>query len=235
MSQEKQLSDLIKEAHDLLNNNDSLFKSNKELIVNLFGVTQNIDNKENIRLAVIDSFYSTNINKSNDALSELSKELKEISNNDTELSKKFINYYLRDSKDNINNIKNLFNKEFGWKKNKETKGNKATSLISKYAYFLTGFEFPIYDSLMKEIIPNVEAYLHITNDTDLTDVDKYFSRIRNITKKLGVYVDEFDAFGWLYGKLKNAEKHNKKHISLIGDVTKYSIFYNTSKAILNIK
>ena len=58
------------------------------------------------------------------------------------------------NKENSEILKTLFTEKYGYNSNGK-KEKKAVSLISKYLYFLTGYQFPIYDSLVKMAYPKV--------------------------------------------------------------------------------
>ncbi len=59
--------------------------------------------------------------------------------------------YLSNKSNNTHVIYQLFNKEYGI--GEKGKGQKATSLISKFGYFITDWHFPIYDSFVRELLP----------------------------------------------------------------------------------
>lgn len=225
------LVELIKTAHSLLNEDESsAFSDNKKTIIQLFSMSKKLYAKEKIRLAVIDSFYSTNISKTNNALTELAEYISSLQRNDKKLANIFIKSY---SERDIDKIGNLFNKKFGWRSNVEDNGTKAISLISKYVYFLTNYKFPIYDSFVKSIIPKTEKYLEIKTRSKIDLPENYFIRLKTIVDTLGVSVDQFDAFGWLFGKL---QENKNDYIPIIGKVTEqHKQFLSETKRLFNIK
>ena len=220
----KELIPLIDNAYKLLNANlNSEFYQNKSLIKEIFSLTKNNPNKEKVRLTVIDSFYSTNMNKLNGGISDLSDALKNISKDDEKLSEEFLSYLNDDDENEY--IDHILKKTYG-KNRKKPKGTKAVSLISKYGYFLTEFNFPIYDSLMKETIKELKRQNCFTEKATSYGLEKdYFNLLYKITFSLGENgIDRFDAFGWLTGKIRKAIKSNTEDASLIGSLKDYEDF-----------
>lgn len=129
------------------------YSVNKEIINKHFksNLKFNNDEKKNRimgiynRLTIIDSYYSTNM-KSYYGLWEIAERIKDMGT-DKECSDYFKENII--DKDKINNLTLIFNSKYGFNK-KGKGGNKANSLISKYAYFITDYGFPIYDSLAIE-------------------------------------------------------------------------------------
>lgn len=220
----KELISLVDNAYELLNTNlESEFYQNKSLIKEIFSSTRNNPNKEKIRLTVIDSFYSTNMNKLNGGISDLSDAFKNISKDDEDLSIAFISYLNNGHRNEC--IENILQKTYG-KNRKKLEGTKAVSLISKYGYFLTEFNFPIYDSLMKETIKELKKQnCFIEKVPSYSSEKDYFNLLYKITSPLGENgIDRFDAFGWLTGKIRKATKSNTEDASLIGSLKDYDAF-----------
>ena len=90
-------SELAKEAHALLNSESKeqklSFQKSKNAIKQLF-VSSEIPYKQLVllRLGIIDDFYSTNINKSNDAIFILSDDIVNMGD-DKVLKEKFMHFY----------------------------------------------------------------------------------------------------------------------------------------------
>ncbi len=229
-------SELAKEAHILLNSENkegkSSFQKSKNAIKQLF-VNSEIPYKQLVllRLGIIDDFYSTNINKSNDAIFILSEDIVNLGD-DKVLKEKFIHFY-NDEKYTDRDILQLFDKRRGWVLDKSTQkiknGNKSISLISKYAYFLTDFNFPIYDSMMRKMLEKFGR--KVKNE----DVVQYFREVKDLCDSNKISVDELDACGWLMGKMKEASKTNSSKASFIGEISAYSNFYNKARNYFNNK
>lgn len=196
-------------AHNMLNN-DSRYKSNKTIISNLFikpiakGDVETIKN----RLTIIDSYYSTQMNKRLYGIEELADKLSLYS--DSTL-KNEISIFLEEPNEGV--LFQLFNKRYGL--NKE--GNpekKAISLLSKYFYFLCDFEFPIYDSLAFDsyalLKENMFISINSLNEENYFASMKYLNSISNINN-----YEKLDNILWLLGKLKNGS------FSILMDMDKY--------------
>ena len=95
-----------------------------------------------LRLHLIDSLYSTQMSKRHYGLEELAKALSHYS--DEKLMLEAHNYVNNETSEILDKV---FTGKYGY--NSVGKKQKAVSLISKYLYFLTNYQFPIYDSLVK--------------------------------------------------------------------------------------
>lgn len=220
MIDKAEFTSVIISAHKRLNEAPD-FKLIKEMIVKLFEITHEMPKEQAVflRLSVIDSLYSTNMNKMIGGMKELSKALLTLDKQD------FLDYY----NNGQGKLKEILLARYGYnykKGDKNEKGNQAISLISKYGYFLTNFEFPIYDSLMRQLVNALKRYVVEIKPYDTGEnLYNYFSNISSITKAFKVSVDQLDAFGWLIGKLENAQKSEKKEIGYIGDIDAWEEFY----------
>lgn len=190
-------------AEEILKNADEYIQG-KKLIYSFFeNENENLDlEKIKLRLTIIDSMYSTNMSRRLFGISDLSKEILEISQYKDSLLKSKLKIFI-DNSTNEEEIKKLFNKKFGIDKRGINKG-KAVSLISKYFYFLTKFQFPIYDSLVKDYLPEVikKHSLKIEGSTNKNPINT-FKYIINCNKKSEI--EDFnilDNMCWLYGKVK---------------------------------
>ena len=120
-----------------------------------------------------------------------------------------------------NRLSNLFSEGYGIGKDAKSKGT-AISLISKYAYFLTDFQFPIYDSVVKEMYPKLCNYLFLENmpAIKVTDIARYINAIdslRNIIGTSATY-DAFDRLLWYVGKIHGG------NLSLLLNMQDYSAY-----------
>lgn len=163
----------IKEIIEMLKKEDvcdSGYSIDKTSIENIFNSTRE-NTKENIlaRLTVIDSLYSTQMGKRYYGLDELATVISSFSNLE-ELAAKFLKAPAHSSifqcevkcKKLFSLIPttktiSLFNEKYGINKDGDDSG-VAISLISKYLYFLTGYKFPIYDSIAIEMLPKLWEY-----------------------------------------------------------------------------
>ena len=105
---------------------------------------------------------------------------------------------------------NLFTEKYGIGKEGNDKG-QAISLITKYAYFETNFQFPIYDSIVREMYPLLWEYCGLAKN----EMPKMASMVNNITvfiealdllkEKLGnpkqLTYDNLDRLLWHTGKI----------------------------------
>lgn len=209
---------------------DSGFSTDKDAILRVFNTTSSC-NKSDIlvRLTLIDSMYSTQMNRRYYALEELAEVLAKLANGKKEaLKNMFIlftenpelgncafNYKEETSEGKIIE-KNLFSENYGIGKDGENKG-VAISLVSKYAYFETEFKFPIYDSIACEMFP----YVWQCCGFGLSDMPKLLYRkdgkiignktmieyVNAINKIIGnincptLNYDIFDRFLWFVGKI----------------------------------
>lgn len=208
---------------------DSGFSADKEVILKVFEQTKG-DTKEDIlvRLTLIDSMYSTQMSRRYYALDELADFLVKLSEGKQgKLKQMFLDFaktpekrlslfdftFLKGTK---KVRKNLFSECYGIGKDGKDKG-VAISLISKYAYFETNFQFPIYDSIACEMFPLVWHYCGFSKKEmpkliysekgkvlgDKTLVE-YVKTINLLIEKVGVKrlnYDLLDRFLWFVGKI----------------------------------
>lgn len=179
----------VKLAKNILNN--SPYGTQKDKLKELFNDTKNEDRGDVLlRLIVIDSCYSTNMNKRLFGFKEL-----------TEFIVKEIEPKIKDDFDAhtfiVDNFSLLKDKKIGIDKNGVSKGH-AFSLITKYLFFRTGFNFPIFDSLV---------FIELTKqDQDLRlpvrPLLKYFEKLNIWKKKYGMTWDDLDQYFWVCGKVR---------------------------------
>ena len=130
-------------AQNILNQ-ETRYQANKKIIQDIFK-TPSVTFKDTIqfRLTVIDSYYSTQMSKRLYGIEDIANEL--VKYNDDTLKLEIANFLQNPTK---GIIKDLFKKPYGF--DKEAKNaKKAISLLSKYLYFLSDCQFPIYDTLGK--------------------------------------------------------------------------------------
>lgn len=232
----------------ILNESNTNYYHHKKLIEKIFNETNGDDlNDILIRLTIIDSFYSTNMSKSNNGIEEIAEEIIKYENDLTIV--KECKEFLKDCSNDFVmecNMYTLFNKKYGCNKSDIVKkevekddGNHAISLISRYLYFISNFKFPIYDDLA------FDSYILIINNYDQLnlklnkygvgspnnlEIVKYFKNIIDLNESSNIQnFDKLDNFLWLIGKVKNGnysfivnKKEYKKMIKEIHNSNKFS-------------
>ncbi len=176
----------LKLVEDILK--DCPYGTQKEKIIELFEKTSD-NTKEDIllRLFVIDSCYSTNMNLRLFGFEELAKLILEINE---QLHKNI------DVEKFVNNNFELLNKKIGINKKGKSKSH-AFSLITKYVYFQTKFNFPIYDRLVfNELVKE-----GLINQPQTPSVE-YFKKLINIKNKYSISFDKLDKYFWVCGKVR---------------------------------
>ena len=140
-------------AHNILTTNDEKFRTPymdaRSQISKFF--KQTTHNDVYLRLVIIDSLYSTQMNKKMFGLDHLSNTIKNLGND--ERLKEQTTFFLQGKEDD-DCIKKLLDGKYGRSKTDED-GMTAGSLISKYLYFLMDFRFPIIDSFVKNYVLTV--------------------------------------------------------------------------------
>lgn len=206
---------------------NSGYSIGKSTIRKVFDATQSYSKEDLLaRLTIIDSMYSTQMNRRYYGLEELAEVLYDISKKKT-LSDAFIDF-LKEKDFNLFKISdkdtNLFTERYGIGKNGEDKG-RAVSLISKYAYFETHYQFPIYDSIVREMYPRIWNYCGFSPEKMLkiktNDIESFIDAINSLIKELNhptVNYDSLDRVLWYVGKIQRG------NLSLILSRTEYEAF-----------
>jgi len=182
---------------------DTKYQLDKNIISSIFNKTCNSVLETIVfRLTIIDGYYSTQLNKRYFGIEEIAEAIINITDDDYLLVEKF-SYYLRNPEYD-NEISGLFESDYGYRKTGKKVGG-AQSLISKYAYFLTKYKFPIYDRLVKVSYPEIKNLYPELELYDLTKLfsREYFTNITNLNKVSDINdYDKLDNLLWLFGKLK---------------------------------
>ena len=208
----KKLLNLFEKIHSE-KKDESGYSLGKSTILKVFKATDGYSHEDFLaRLTLIDSMYSTQMNRRYYGLEELAVALADVHNRKN-LEKAFLDFLKnKDLKpfELRNSIKvktNLFIEKYGIGKNGEDKGS-AVSLISKYAYFETKFKFPIYDSIVREMYPRVWNYCGFPKSEMLefkyNDMISFVEMINLMISKLNsIYVnyDSLDRVLWYVGKI----------------------------------
>lgn len=226
MTSKKTISnDVIQSINEYIDVAFKIFKSSSyskdiKIIKRLFEepkAESNYIDTVSLRLTVIDSLYSTNMSKRLYGLEDLTHKLASDNSNDNYWIKAFINFI---DENNDSQIKNVFEADYGIRKNGQKAGH-AYSLISKYAYYITNYEFPIYDSLVKnghnflskkykEIEP-----LPTNFDFKYSQICEYFQILKRLSQNLStndnerpIKFERLDCFLWTIGKIKSGNFQN---------------------------
>ncbi len=188
-------------ANKILNTNTE-YHSAKSIIDKVFKLNIS-DYKETIklRLTVIDSFYSTNMNKRYYGIDDIASRMIFYYPNDELLVNDLINFI--DNSFSNDQLLDIFNSCYGISKTGQEKG-AAKSLISKYFYFLTKGKFPIYDTIVFETYPLIIKYFSITGPgSKLTkNISEFINNMAYLNRISGINdFNKLDNLLWLIGKL----------------------------------
>lgn len=200
---------LIKEAR----NESSLYASDKNAIMTIF---ETIPDKYSygsilVKLTIIDSLYSTQMGRRYYGLDELAMALCEL-HSSCNLADMFSllarGKATREEFPIHNGKSNLFNEGYGIGKDGSDKGT-AVSLITKYAYFETNGNFPIYDSIAREMYPRVWSYCGFEkkdcpSQKSLLELETFISAINKLKSLFdinGLTYDDIDRLLWTTGKI----------------------------------
>ncbi len=185
---------IIDDADDV-----SGFSSDFELVKEVFGCPvqggccKTITKNDIMRqLVVIDSLYSTNINRMRVfALDEICEDIWNLCDNGNGVH----GLGILTSKINATQalgsaLASLFTKSYGYIRGAQA--GKAPSLISKYLFMATlacpadGWGFPIYDSIASNLLRKVQRFLGIsvTPVMDVSDIDTYIAGLKSIIDAL---------------------------------------------------
>lgn len=179
-----------------------------------------------LRLHVIDSLYSTQMSKRHYGLEELATALSQYSD------EKLIfeaHQYLNNEASEI--LDSIFRGKYGYN-SVGKKEKKAVSLISKYLYFLTNYQFPIYDSLVKTAYQLAvkefkdKVIHHKITDSNFVQALSQLNQLSKINN-----FEKLDNYLWYSQKLKlesyslisPKEEHLKKLRENVPRITKPSL------------
>jgi hypothetical protein len=199
----KNLAKIALTAFDILNT-DTDYVHAKNLIKTYFN-KEETNKKDQIfmRLTLIDGFYSTQLNKRLFGIEDLVDSIYKIAKTDKELIELALNFIEKPQRNAL--FKLICEKEYGINKKGESFG-KASSLITKYLYFLTNYKFPIYDGLVKVIYPKISTK-HFSKNLPSIGQDcslDFFIGIKKLNEESGINsFDKLDNLLWLSGKIQN--------------------------------
>lgn len=209
-------------AHSILNENCP-YKTQKEIILKLFLMPNTNFNHFDLvylRTAVINQFYATNLNMGHYRIDEMALSLCALGD-DLTLREKFVNF--------DNDISDLFQKQFGIFSNGHT-AHRAISALSKYAYFLTNYNFPIYDNLAKVSFSALRnRNFHTINTWVDSNIADFLQKMNSLNTISGINdFDKLDNLIWLYGKLVNSP-----NLALIVNSNVYRILQQSLNGIIS--
>ncbi|MHB8581481.1 MAG: hypothetical protein ACYDA4_16680 [Ignavibacteriaceae bacterium] len=196
------LNDYAHFAANILGNNTK-YQIDKNIINAIFSETTNIEDKVIARLSIIDSFYSTQMNKRLWGIEDIHNSINNLSENDNEIKNYAIVFAANPTIESP--IFRLIASEYGHKKNGQTFG-KASSLITKYLYFITNNQFPIYDNLVRTSYRYLQIRFPVFKLQDLVeDCDINFFHSINTLNNVSLINDYnlLDYLLWLFGKIKD--------------------------------
>lgn len=218
-------------AFEILNkSSEDFYLNQKNMIKYLFD--KNIGgkylDKVKLRLAIIDGFYSTNMNKRYYGIEDIASKIKEKFTSD-EKFKDEIKKFLENPDSPNKEIVNLIENDYGIHKNNSNAG-RATSLLTKYIYFLSGYNFPIRDTLVVESYPKIVLYLNNQKKLNLNkqlnkdNICKFVLNMKKLNEEAEIFsFDRLDNLLWLIGKINNGnlsliinKKNYKKMIEMFG-------------------
>lgn len=199
------LKTIANTAHSILFSGTK-YQTDRKVIEEIFNNTKANFSIESIitRLTIIDSYYSTQMNKRYYGIEDLAKELFiACGENEKTLTNLFVEITEEPYKGDI--LKVFNHENYGIHKNGKEAG-KAISLISKYAFFQTQFNFPIYDRLAKVVFPllmnrhfHEESKHYSINTEDISNYIQSISKLNEIS--LINDFDKLDNLLWLCGKI----------------------------------
>lgn len=184
--------EIIDDADDV-----SGFSSDFKLVKEVFGGSTkewgsfcNIITKNDImrQLVVLDSLYSTNINRMRTfALEEICDDIWDLCDNGNGThGLGVLTSKINATKNLPGNFSSLFVKSYGYIKG--SNAGKAPSLISKYLFMATvvcpadAWGFPIYDRIASDLLRKVQRFLGLpeTYNMAVFNIDKYIAGLKSI-------------------------------------------------------
>jgi hypothetical protein len=218
------LKEYAEMASGILEKDGTPYKQSKGIIQHYFENSSGCDLGDIIRrLVLIDNFYATNMRNHLYGIEKLADAINKLGNDET--IKNLLNEYLDTLDSNRRIYKELLDEQWGISKTKDN-SSRAYSLITKYAYFVSEYQFPIYDSLAifsikyfynrggKEIksfldnIPNNDNLKKLLKSKQEIEIIDYFKIIKEWEKNINMSgtekkaYDKLDQLLWLCGKIR---------------------------------
>jgi hypothetical protein len=177
-------------------NNETPYLRDKKVIQDFFKNPNLKFEQDSIitQLTIIDSYYSTNLSKRYYGKEDIAKKMCSIAKGFEELRQLFENFAINPENDYIIT---LFKDKYGISKTGEDFG-QAISIISKYAYFLTEGNFPIFDSIVCEVYP-----LIMRKSISQNNIVPFITSMNELSQKSNINnYDKLDNLLWLIGKIR---------------------------------
>lgn len=187
-------------------NQETKYFADKMIIQQIFKFTSKNFSKQSIisRLTIIDSYYSTQMNKRYYGIEDIAEKIYLLFDNREQLiNQKFIEFTVNQDVPEIEDI--FYTKNYGIHKDGIDSG-KAISLITKYAYFQTNFCFPICDNFAKQVYPLIleKFFDHTYNKIGCNDIKVFIKEINTLKQLSNILdYDKLDNLLWLTGKILN--------------------------------
>lgn len=185
---------------------DTPYLTAKSLISSVFmrQIAEQIRDAIMLRLTVIDSYYGTNMSKRYYGIDDIADALTDVGNTDDALRRCFLSF-LRQCKNGVekeNPVECLLNARYGVTKTATT-SKRAISLLSKYAYFLCQYEFPIYDRLALDTCQLLARYCADLSlpTVRLNEPSAFFREMSRLGDDFSSF-DVLDNLLWLTGKVR---------------------------------
>ncbi|MDR2491819.1 MAG: hypothetical protein LBD20_10515 [Spirochaetaceae bacterium] len=229
------LAALASLAHSALNSSGTEYAQVKAMIAQFFAPSCAVSHKEEVRLTLIDSWFSTNVaSRRLFGISDIANRLRAAFKNGDAEAKEAAAQWIAGSFDGANPLCALFAEKYGVNKAGEER-NAAYSLLSKYLYFATDYAFPIYDNLGAN-------YYYLAGELNNPDFTARFRTLQKIMRENAIDgFDQMDNFFWLYGKVDTGSfslvLNKEKYAALSayqGDAVKDIRAGNSSPALQNI-
>ncbi len=213
----EEIKDLLRKIQNRGLEGGDAYSFDKHVISKLFANTdeKGVDDIL-LRLTVIDSMYSTQMDKRYYGLADLANAMYALQKEKNRSLADMFTDFAKTPDASMFDYSggNLWGNNYGIGKDGKPKGG-AVSLISKYAYFTTHYQFPIFDSIVcDEMLPILSKYLDLQNNP-LVKLDgkqrnlgkekmvRFVTKINKFISELdpSISYDTLDRLLWSVGKI----------------------------------
>ncbi len=223
-------------ARKILNNNTP-YSFNKQMIQRVFTEPfREFDQYKRVylRLTVIDAYYTTNATKHHYNIEEIANSLARY--NDDNLKSKFANFISNPT--NNHEIFLILDGQYGIN---QAGPSRCTSLISKYAYFLTDLKFPIYDGNARESLNTLKKagfFDQIGNNwNNGNNILNFFFNISHVNDQYFNDFDLLDNLLWLIKEVRDGKFHlflrREQYMNLVNLIGNKIEFHSVLNALNN--
>jgi hypothetical protein len=187
-------------AHRALSASHTEYARHKAIISQFFRSSCAVENKKEVRLTLIDSFYSSKVASLRTfGISDIVEKLRVTFPGGDEEVKTQAALWIASGFENTNPLYDLFAAQYGLI-GESRESRTAPALLSMYLYFVTGYAFPIYESL------GSNYYYLAGKQTAPKDAQKRFQVLQEIMRENGINgFDQADNLFWLYGKIDTGD------------------------------